>query len=261
MSDRILLEVAAGVATITLNRPEVMNALDWDMIIRLREITEEVQRDDGVRAVLLRGNGPAFAAGGDVAMFHARLSELPELIVKGARELHHAMLALRRMAKPVVAAVHGAVAGGGMSLMMATDLTIAADNSKFTMAYSRIAASPDGGSTYFLPRLVGYKKAMELTLLSDTLDASAALQLGLINSVVPAAELEPASQRLMRRLAAGPTKAYAEAKALMNNSLHNSMETQLEAEAQAFSRCARTADLAEGVTAFVEKRKPEFSGK
>ncbi|MGH8718616.1 MAG: enoyl-CoA hydratase/isomerase family protein [Burkholderiales bacterium] len=258
---KILLEVGNAVATIMFNRPEVMNALDWDMIVRLREVCEEVQRDDGVRVVVLRGEGPAFLAGGDVAMFHANLAALPELIVKGARELHNAILALRRMKKPVVASVHGMVAGGGMSVMLAADLVIAADDTKFTMAYSKIAASPDGGSTYFLPRLAGYKKAIELALLSDVFDAQTAQHYGLVNFVVPAATLKAESDRLAKRLASGPTYAYGEAKTLFNQSFESSMETQLEAEAQAFARCARTRDLAEGVTAFVEKRKPVFAGR
>lgn len=258
---KILLEVQNAVATITFNRPEVMNALDWDMIVRLREVCEEVERDNVSRAVVVRGAGPAFLAGGDVAMFHANLAELPELILKGARELHHAILALRRMKKPVVASVHGMVAGGGMSVMLAADLAIAADDTKFTMAYSKLAASPDGGSTYFLPRLAGYRKAIELTLLSGVFDAESAQQHGLVNFVVPAAGLQAETDRLAQRLASGPTYAYGEAKTLFNQSFESSMETQLEAEAQAFARCARTRDLAEGVTAFVEKRKPVFAGQ
>ncbi|MGH8728390.1 MAG: enoyl-CoA hydratase/isomerase family protein [Burkholderiales bacterium] len=258
---KILLEVQSAVATITFNRPEVMNALDWDMIVRLREVCEEVERDNGSRAVVLRGSGPAFLAGGDVAMFHANLAALPELILKGARELHNAILALRRMKKPVIASVHGMVAGGGMSVMLAADLAIAADDTKFTMAYSKIAASPDGGSTYFLPRLAGYKKAIELTLLSDLFDAESAKHHGLVNFVVPAQALQAETDRLAQRLASGPTYAYGEAKTLLNESFENSMETQLEAEAQAFARCARTNDLAEGVTAFVEKRRPVFAGR
>jgi 2-(1,2-epoxy-1,2-dihydrophenyl)acetyl-CoA isomerase len=258
---KILLEVQSAVATITFNRPEVMNALDWDMIVRLREVCEEVERDERARAVVLRGAGPAFLAGGDVAMFHANLAALPELILKGARELHNAILALRWMKKPVVASVHGIVAGGGMSVMLAADLAIAADDTKFTMAYSKIATSPDGGSTYFLPRLAGYKRAIELVLLSDVFDTQTAKHYGLVNFVVPAETLKAESDRLAKRLASGPTYAYGEAKTLINQSFESSMETQLEAEAQAFARCARTRDLAEGVTAFVEKRKPVFAGR
>lgn len=261
MTQNILLSVADSVATIIFNRPRVMNALDWDMIVRFREVCEEVRHMEKVRAVLLRGEGRAFLAGGDVAMFRDNLKQLPVLIVKGARELHHAMLALRRMNKPVVASVHGAVAGGGMSVMLAADLVIAADDTQFTMAYSRIATSPDGGSTYFLPRMVGYHKAMELALLSDTINAETAKNLGIVNFVVPAAELQAQTSTLMQRLARGATYAYGETKALMNQSIGASMEEQLEAEVQAFSRCARTTDLAEGVAAFVDKRKPAFTGK
>jgi 2-(1,2-epoxy-1,2-dihydrophenyl)acetyl-CoA isomerase len=189
------------------------------------------------------------------------LRELPELIVRWGRELHFGIQALRRMDKPVLAAVHGAVAGAGMSLMLAADLAIASDDTKFTLAYARIGASPDGGSTFLLPRLVGYRKAMELALLPDRFDAEQARSLGLVNWVVPADRLAPESMAIAQRLAAGPTRAYGEAKRLFNQSLANSMESQMEDELQAFARCARSADLAEGVTSFVEKRDPIFSGK
>jgi 2-(1,2-epoxy-1,2-dihydrophenyl)acetyl-CoA isomerase len=169
-------------------------------------------------------------------------------------------MALRRAAKPVLASVHGAVAGAGISLLAAADLALAAADAKFTLAYSRIAASPDGGSTYFLPRLIGVRRALEMALLSDTFDAHTAREIGLVNWVVSAAELAAETEKIAGRLASGPTVAYGETKALVNQSFDNTLERQLEAEAQAFARCARTADLAEGVTAFVEKRKPNFEG-
>ena len=177
-----------------------------------------------------------------------------------AGELHHAIIALRDAAKPVLASVHGAVAGAGMSLLAAADLAIAAADTKFTLAYSKIATSPDGGSTYFLPRIVGTRKALELMMLSDTFDADAALDVGLVNWVVPAADLAAATDKLVRRLVSGPTVAYGETKALVNRTFERPLAAQLDAEAQAFARCARTRDLAEGVTAFVEKRKPNFEG-
>jgi 2-(1,2-epoxy-1,2-dihydrophenyl)acetyl-CoA isomerase len=261
MSDSVQFAAAGGVATITLNRPQVMNALDADMIARLRELCERVRDDSSVRAVVLRGAGPAFLAGGDVTVFHANLARLPQLVERLARELNRAIVALRRAPKPVLASVHGAVAGAGVSLLAAADLAIAADDTKFTLAYSRIGASPDGGGTYFLPRLIGTRRTLEIALLSDTFDAHTAREIGLVTWVVPAAALAAETEKIAGRLASGPTVAYGETKALVNQSFDNTLERQLEAEAQAFARCARTADLAEGVTAFVEKRSPRFRGE
>ena len=259
MSEVVKLSVAGGVATIALNRPHVMNAMDGEMMQQLRPVAEAVEKDSTVRVVVLRGEGGAFMAGGDVAVFHQHLAELPELIVTWGREMHAAFLALRRMGKPVLASVHGAVAGAGFSLMCAADLAIAASDTRFTLAYANIGASPDGGSTYFLPRLVGYKKTMELIMLPDRFDAETARQHGLVNWVVPGDKLAEETARIAQRLAAGPTHAYAEAKRLVNQSL-DPMAAQMEQELQAFSLCARGADLKEGVTAFVEKRKPVFKG-
>jgi 2-(1,2-epoxy-1,2-dihydrophenyl)acetyl-CoA isomerase len=260
MSRAIELAVDAGIATLTFNRPEVMNAMDGDMMTELRAAAELAERDAGVRVVVLRGAGPAFIAGGDVAVFAQRLPELPELIVRWGRDLHFAIQALRRMGKPVLASVHGATAGAGFSILCAADLAIAADTARFSLAYANIGASPDGGSTWFLPRLLGYKKAMELILLPDLFDAKTALQHGLVNWVVPEAQLAGETQRIAQRLAQGPTYAYGEAKRLLNASIGGSMQTQMEEELFAFSRCARTHDLAEGMTAFVEKRKAQFRG-
>jgi 2-(1,2-epoxy-1,2-dihydrophenyl)acetyl-CoA isomerase len=260
MSQSILLAVEAGVATLTFNRPQVMNAMDADMMTELRAAAELLERDATVRVVVLRGEGKAFIAGGDVALFARRLADLPEMIVLWGREMHFAIQSLRRMDKPVLASVHGATAGAGFSILCAADLAIAADSARFSLAYTNIGASPDGGSTFFLPRLVGYKKAMELILLPDLFDAKTAQQHGLVNWVVPEAQLAEETLRIAQRLAHGPTRAYGEAKRLVNASLGRSMETQMEEELFAFSRCARTQDFAEGVISFVEKRKPAFGG-
>ena len=219
MSEAVKLSVEGGVATIALNRPHVMNAMDGEMMQQMRPIAEAVERDSSVRAVVLRGEGAAFMAGGDVAVFHQQLADLPELIVTWGREMHAAFLALRRMGKPVLASVHGAVAGAGFSLMCAADLAIAAVDTRFTLAYANIGASPDGGSTYFLPRLVGYKKTMEMIMLPDRFDAETARLHGLVNWVVPNDRLAAETARIAQRLASGPTRAYAEGKRLINQSL------------------------------------------
>ncbi len=261
MSQSVLLRVEEGIGTLSFNRPQVMNAMDGEMMIQFRAAAELLQNDSLVRVVVVRGEGPAFIAGGDVGVFQRHLAELPELIVRWGREMHFAVQALRRMGKPVLASVHGACAGAGFSILCATDLAIAAEDARFSLAYANIGASPDGGSSWFLPRLVGYKKAMELTLLPDLFDAATARAHGLLNWVVPAAQLVQETARIARRLANGPTRAYAEAKRLLNDSPGRSMETQMEEELFAFARCARTADFADGVTAFVEKRKPQFQGR
>lgn len=261
MSETVLYAVQGGVASITFNRPEVLNALDAGMIARLKEACERAERDEAVRVIVLRGAGPAFLAGGDVASFHANLPRISQMVMEVAGELHRAVLALRRALKPVVASVHGAVAGAGVSLVAAADFVIAAADTQFTLAYSRIGTSPDGGATWFLPRLVGYQKALELMLLSEAVDAATMQALGVVNRVVPAAELEQETRRIVARLATGPTLAYAATKRLANQAFNDSLAAHLDEEAQAFARCAATRDFAEGVTAFVEKRKPVFEGK
>lgn len=259
MNDLILYAVADGIATITFNRPRVMNALDPATIVEFRAVCERAEHDTQARVVVLRGAGPAFVAGGDVASFKEHLADFSIKVVGLAGDLHRGILALRRAPKPVIASVHGAVAGAGMSIMMACDLILAAEGTQFNMAYSRIATSPDGGASWFLPRLVGYQKAMEWLLLADAVDAAALQSLGVIHRVVAPAELHDATQQLAQRLAAGPSRAYAETKALVNSSSKQILTEHLEAEAQAFARCAAHADFAEGVTAFVEKRKAVFN--
>jgi 2-(1,2-epoxy-1,2-dihydrophenyl)acetyl-CoA isomerase len=237
-----------------------MNALDGEMIRRLRKACEQVECENAARVVVLRGAGPAFLAGGDVSVFHANLPRMPELVREFAGELHRAILALRRAPQPVLASVHGAVAGAGVSLMAAADLVIAAADATFTLAYGRIGTSPDGGATFFLPRLVGYRKALELMLLSDTVDAQKACSLALVNWVVVPAELGAETGRIAQRLARGAARAISETKQLVNQSLERTLVAQLGAEVEAFTRCAATRDFAEGVTAFVEKRRPNFKG-
>lgn len=261
MTDPVLLERHGAVARLTLNRPEKLNVLGADMISGLRAHLADLAADSAVRAILLQGAGKAFMAGGDVGNFHANLPEMPNLIKSWAGAFHEVIHDLRSMPKPVLAKVHGAVAGGGLSVMLACDLAIAAEGTKFTLAYANIGTSPDGGSTFFLPRIVGTRRALELALVTDPFDAKRAADLGLVNWVVPDAELETRTMELMNRLAHGPTAAYARTKALIGESFDRTMGEQLDAEVESFSASTKTRDFAEGVTAFVEKRKPRFEGR
>lgn len=255
----VLLAIEHAVAIVTLNRPRVLNAIDAQMARGLADAIAQVERDGTARALLLRGEGRAFCAGGDVARF---LEGDPTSAIEAIIDpLHAALRALDTLKLPTLAAVQGPAAGAGFSLAMACDLCIAADDVVFTMAYSRIGASPDGSATYRLPRLVGERKALELALLAESVHAPDALALGLVNRVVPAAELANEALSLARRLAHGPTTAYARIKHLIGNSHSNDLSTQLDLEREAFLAGTRTADFREGAQAFLAKRPPQFEGR
>lgn len=263
----VLYDTADGVATITLNRPEVLNALDDTMIGDLAGAVAAAAADDGVRAVVVTGAGEHFMAGGDINFFKQAIDAEPDkAVIRREFEafihpVHKVVTEMRTMRKPVLAAVRGACAGFGVSLALACDMVLAADDAVFTLAYCHIGVSPDGGSTYALPRAVGIKRAFEIAYLGDRFGAEAAREAGLINKVVPVAEFETSVGKLARRLVNGPTHAYANTKELLNASLNASLKDQLDAEAKSFADCAVTADFAEGVTAFVGKRAPVFTGE
>jgi len=251
-----------GVRTLTLNRPAALNALNQDLAVGLRDAVLAAEQDPSVRCLVIRG-GQSFMAGGDLKWFDelARSRAPKENRIEFERfasEVHTVIVSLRRMPKPVLASVRGAAAGFGMSLMMACDLVIAADNAYFSLAYCLIGASPDGGSTFALPRIVGAKKAMEIALLAERFDAATAERLGLVNRVVPAGSLDDETAELAARLAAGPTAVLGRTKQLLNASLNSSLESQLQREAEAFAQSASEPAFAEGVRAFIEKRKPQW---
>lgn len=258
----VTYQVLDRIATLTLNRPESLNALNLEMIADLRALTSWAAFDPQVRVVLLRGAGEHFMAGGDLKWFRAQLALPPQerqpLLEETIAAVHASVLQLKNTDKPVLAAVQGAVAGFGLSLMLAADLVVAADSAYFTLAYCHIGLSPDGGATWSLPRQVGLKQAMEIALLGDRFDATRARELGLVNRVVPAATLTDEALQLARRLAAGPQEALARTKALINGSLERSLNDQLLAEQHAFAACGVNPDFAEGLAAFFEKRPAHF---
>ncbi len=260
----VMLDRADGVGIITLNRPAAYNALDLALADGLLTALIECDEDADIRAVMITGNGAAFCAGGDIRQMRAYAEPAghPAAFLKTLTVHFHAAVAtMARMPKPVIAAVNGAAAGAGFSLAIACDLTIAADNAKFTVAYSAIGVSPDGSSTYYLPRLVGPKRAYELVALNRPLTAEEARDAGLVNQVFPAADFAAAARDYAARLAAGPTVALAAAKRLIASSLESSLETQMEHERQAIAACGRTEDFRVATEAFVAKKQFRFIGR
>lgn len=266
MANTVLLQVDQGVATLTLNRPEVLNTISVEMMEDLAKAVATLKRDASVEVIVLEGAGDHFMAGGDIRDFekHLDLSTPARLATFKAMIEHHinpTMITLQGMHQPVIAKVRGACAGFGLSFMLGCDLAIVADNAKFTAAYANIGLPADGGMSYFLPRMVGRRRALEILLLAERFDAAEAHRLGLVTEVVPAADLDEAVAALVSRLKGGARHAYGEIKRLVDASIDAPFETQLQSEAEAFARCAATDDFAEGVRAFLGKRKPEFRGR
>jgi 2-(1,2-epoxy-1,2-dihydrophenyl)acetyl-CoA isomerase len=261
----VVVQRRDAVFEITLNRPEILNAVNRETIAALAAAVAEAGDDRGARAVLLRGAGTHFCAGGDITMFAEliRLSpaERQKALYGIVDTLHPLLVRMRHMPKPVVAAVQGAAAGVGLSFVLAADLALAAEDTVFTSGYIHLGTSPDGGMTATLPHIVGLKHAAELMLLGDRFDARHALELGLVNRVVPAEKLAAEAAALAARLAAGPTQAYGRTKALLQATLGDGFDAQLRRETENFAACAAGEDFAEGVRAFLEKRAPVFSGR
>ena len=258
MVDGLRVEVDGRVATVTLDRPAALNALTVPVKVGLREALESIAADRSVRAVILTGAGRAFCAGQDLAEREAPDAALLDVEV---RERYNPIIrALRSMSQPVIAAVNGVAAGAGASLAFACDLRIAAEEARFVLAFGRIGLVPDSGATWFLPRLVGPAKAAELALVGDTVDAAEALRIGLVSKVVPGDQLMAEARALADRIAAGAPLAMWLTKGALERSLTIGLDEALDAEAELQGIAGASADHAEGLAAFREKRPPRFKG-
>ena len=257
----VLFEVTKGVAKITLNRPEAFNALNMELGEALSKHIEDCFAPE-IRAVVITGAGKSFCSGGDLKAMHAGgPGQLSSLLRDLTKIFHRLILDIRLLPKPVIAAINGSLGGGGFSLALACDLRFAVESAKFKQAYTSASLSPDGGFTAFLPAIVGLGKAAELLFLDPVFDAHKAKELGIVQDVFSADELLPNVTTIAEKLACGPTQSYANAKKLLNQSLLPNLEKQLEQERQGMIAAGHTADAHEGVQAFIEKRKPVFTGK
>lgn len=254
----LLLERNGAIATLRFNRPEALNAIDVPMANAFLAAVQSIAADPGVRAVVLCGSGRGFMAGGDLATLRADP-------VQGAIDiltpLNAALQLLAQMNAPVIAQVHGAAAGAGLSLVLMADYVIAAEGTRFNLAYINLGTSCDVGASWALPRIVGVRQALEIALLGEAFTADDALRLGLVNRVVPGAELDSATAALAQRLANGPTLAYGAMKRLMRASMDHTLPEQLAAEKDAFVHCAGTEDFRAGVEAFHQRQSPQFVGR
>ncbi len=261
--ETLTAENADGVCTITMNRPEVFNALNDRMTFELQDALKSAERDDAVRAVILTGAGKAFCSGQDLGDLKEKYvpGHVPHLGDDLRKRYNPIARGLREMEKPAIAAVNGVAAGAGLSFALACDIRIAAETASFIEVFINVGLIPDSASTFTLPRLVGMSKAMELCFTGDKVTAQEALRIGLVNRVVPPGELLEEARKLAGKLAALPARGIALTKRLINQSFENDLAAQLEAEAFAQETAGLTQDHLEGVVAFIEKRKPSFKGR
>jgi 2-(1,2-epoxy-1,2-dihydrophenyl)acetyl-CoA isomerase len=258
MPDTIQLDQRDGVLMVTLNRPDVLNAINDQMLRELFDALRQADREAAVRCVVLTGSGRGFCSGQDL---RDRVGTgTPSFRESLGTRYNPVIRQMRTMEKPILAAVNGVAAGAGCSLALAADLRIASDRASFIEVFARIGLVPDSGSTYFLPRLVGLGKALELAYTADAVDAAEALRMGLVNRVVPHDALFTEVTTLATRLAAGPTRGYGLAKRAINYGLHATLDQALEYEAAVQEIAGRSADHHEGVAAFLAKRQPFFTG-
>lgn len=257
----LLFDVDDHLARITLNRPEAANALNRTLGREMLEVAIRCDEDPAIRAVLLTGAGKLFCGGGDLHEFTAAGDRVGALLKALTTDLHAAVGRFLHMDAPLLVAVNGTAGGGGMSFVCAGDLVLAAESARFTMAYTAAGLTPDGGTSYLLPRLVGLRRAQELIFTNRRLSAREACDWGLVTRVVADTDLLTEAETLARQLAAGPTAAYGGAKRLLAESLASSLEAQFEREARAIAAAARSHDGREGIAAFLARRAPQFSGR
>jgi 2-(1,2-epoxy-1,2-dihydrophenyl)acetyl-CoA isomerase len=260
--ETILFDRDGAVATITLNRPKAMNSITWELTTELGEALAVCENTTDIRAVILIGSGRSFCAGADISVLPTRTGNAAVRYLYDLADGMHerVIIPIRRMGKPVIGAVNGVAAGGGLGLALACDLRVTTEEARFLMAYTSMGICPDCSVSFFLPRLVGTAKAMELYLFNEPLSGRQAHDTGLVNRVVPEAELLPMVQEMAGQLAQGPTAAYGQTKHLLNRSFSNDLATHLREEALGVGNCAASDDHLEGVAAFLAKRKPCFKG-
>jgi 2-(1,2-epoxy-1,2-dihydrophenyl)acetyl-CoA isomerase len=261
--ETIIYEKSDGIATISLNRPEVLNAINEKMGQELNDALGVAERDPEVRCLIITGIGRAFSAGEDIQDLRGQYErgENPRLGERLLYKYNPMIRRIRFMEKPVIAAVNGVAAGAGAGLACACDVRIASENAKFIQAFIRVGLAPDSGTSFYLPRLIGFSKALELSLTGDELTGKDAERYGLVSKVVPAGQLMATARELATKLAAGPTRAISLTKRALNKSISADLETVLEYECYLQEIAGKTSDHLEAVRAFFEKRKPTFEGK
>ncbi|MHB1420725.1 MAG: enoyl-CoA hydratase/isomerase family protein [Bacillota bacterium] len=256
----ITVEKKEGMATVSLNRPEHYNALSPSLLQELRQAMEGCAADNEIRAVILTGTGKAFCSGGDLRAMKENFSDPGKLLLGMVDDVNRLVISIRRMSKPVIAAINGAVGGAGISIAAACDLRVASVNAKYRQAYTSNGISVDAGWSAFVPHLIGMGRASELLLLDPVFTSEEAYQYGLVNRIVPESEVLSTAQQWAEKLSTGPIRSYAQAKTLLNASMLPDLETQLEKEREGIAAIVKTSDFREGVQAFLEKRTPQFSG-
>ncbi len=257
----LLVEQKQNIKVITLNRPDKLNSFNDELTFKVQDALKEAERDSNTRCVIITGAGRGFCAGQDLQARMTNTEGRPSLGDSIRRRYNPIIIRLRRMEKPVIAAINGVAAGAGASLAFACDFRIASETSSFIQSFSKVGLVPDSGSTFFLPRLIGLTRALELMLTADKLEAREAHELGLVNKIVPVDQVMTAAMELAERLAIGPTKAFGLTKRAVNRAVFADLEELLDYEASLQEIAGRSDDFQEGVRAFVEKRQPVYSGK